>query len=166
MDVKVRVADGEAVKELVREAKSYAATKLGVPDARPLLASNHPEAWSYFCYRIAGLIGEFVGTADDMVRAVYLVDESAWDEGAAPALGVTLILHVARRTASTEMAIGWLNDQLPSVLADEVGVRPAVPFVTAYLVEDAEVASRTGVAAAIRGTHAPALLVWERSTAG
>lgn len=165
MDVKVTVADGEAVKALVREAKSYAATKLGVPDARPWLTNSHPEAWSYFCYRIAGLIGEFVGTADDMVRAVYLLDESAWDEGP-PAPGVTLILHVQRRTASTEMAIGWLNDQLLGVLADEVGVRPAVPFITAYLVEDAEVASRTGVAAAIRGTHAPALLVWQQGTDG
>ncbi|NLY50844.1 MAG: hypothetical protein GX062_07575 [Firmicutes bacterium] len=101
---------------------------------------------------------------DDRITAGYLFTNSAAE--AKPNPNMSIVLRVSQNSPALSSLAKWFDAQL---LAEykrivEPTAVPSRPLLDLYVVTEAEIAQRAGLAALIGSTHTQLLLLWERAS--
>jgi hypothetical protein len=159
---------GAVAREAIAYALDFADRRLGAGESSvTLLRQGDGAAHDYFRYGLALRVGDTIGAADAMVKAVYL---HTWgepvDEMEAEPVGATsplsLIVWVERETAALVALVDALDAALTAHYKDLVS--PSADHLRGLLdvnyVESGDVRERVGYGAVITSTREKPLRVW------
>jgi hypothetical protein len=167
---------GIAPQYVLTQALAYCARKMSLDGPQPVverLRQGDSVACGYCLYSIAKQVAETIASLDENVKAVYALDYDATPEDlcfgkamrGAPM--VHLIVWTGRKTAALRSLVLALDRTLAQAYATMLGMRPSVEGTLASLldvqvIDDADVASRTGYGALLRSIHHRPIQIWER----
>ena len=166
--------DSAVVTNMVEEALEFCAAKAGLKDkeqAKSVLRAGDCCACEYVRYALAQKMAGYLGSVDDTVKAVYSFEpeQATSGEEAIPARpnlspGFNLIARVSRRSAALSSVVASLRSALAqectqlacpnaNALCSELDVR---------VVDEDEVAKRTGYGALLSSLYVRPIEVWHR----
>lgn len=143
--------------------KAYQGNREAVVSA---LRAGEPLVSGYFFYSLARSAGEYLGTWDGSVKAVYTFDYEATPEdicfGEVRHPLVHLIVWVERKTA----ALAALSSTLDRAMVEQVGglleQKERQYILDVQIVDSDEVANRIGYGAVLASSQPKAVQVWAR----
>ena len=118
----------------------------------------------YFYYSLARSAGEYLGTWDRDVKAVYTFDDEATPEDDCFAEKryplVHLIVCVERKTAALSALAGTLDRALAEQVGNLLGQQQRQYMLDVQIVDSGEIANRTGYGAILASMRPHAMQVW------
>ena len=155
---------------VLAEAMTFCARKLGIGADAVLerLRQGDREACAYCLYGVAVHVAAALGTMDDHVKAVYVLDHDATPEDLCfGTLGeslpvVHMIVWTARKTAALRALLAALDRALAQTYADCVARAEVHSLLDVQTIDDDDVARRRGHGALLYALHQRPVQVWER----
>jgi hypothetical protein len=153
------------------EAIAFCARKIGVgsrEEVIDLLSQNDRPACEYCRYGVAKQVAASLGSMDESVRAIYVLDYDATPQDlcfGTPNQGVSLvhlIVWVRRKTAALSSLTVALDRSLARAYADLIGRSHVKSLLDVQVVDDADVEHRTGHGALLGAIHYQPIQIWER----
>jgi hypothetical protein len=158
-------------ESLLKEAMGFCAQKIGVASREALadlLRQNDRMACEYCLYDIAKRVAVCLGTMDEHVRAVYVLDYDAtppdgcFDTLTLETPFVHLIVWTGRKTAALRSLATALDRALAQAYADLIGRPQLKCLLDVQMIDDVDVEMRTGQGALLQAIHHRPIQVWER----
>jgi hypothetical protein len=169
--------DGIAIQDMVQSALAFSAQKTALQAAgevQQAVAEGDCVACGYLRYALSKEVGEYLGTIDTSVQAVYAY-EPEYAAGALhvdsvrPAVdnGINLIVSVDRKNAALSSIVASLEDAIKegvkSLLCSKAN--GSCYAFDVRVVDGDEVASRRGYGALISSIYATPVRLWARDDA-
>ena len=156
---------------MLSEAMQFCAQKIQVDNldaVADLLRRNDRAACEYCLYGIAKGVATFLGTMDEQVKAVYVLDYDATPEDlcfgtlnqGTPL--VHLIVWTERKTAALSSLVAALDRALAQAYTDLVGGPHVEVLLDAQMIDDADIENRAGYGALLQAIHHRPIQIWER----
>jgi hypothetical protein len=162
------------VTNMIEEALEFCAEKAGLKSkeqARSALLTGDCCACEYLRYALAQELGDYLGSVDGTVQAVYVFEPEEATGGDQPlparpyfSPGLNLIARVSRKSAALSSVVASLR----SALAEEYA-RLGCPKANALcseldvrVVDEDEVKRRIGYGALIHSLHVRPIEIWHR----
>ncbi len=166
----LRLPDADSTAELiVTQALDFCADKMdlaGRQAAADRLAQGDGEAYKYCHYSIAKQTAEALGSMDQNVKAVYVIDYDATPEdlcfGETGAKLIHLIVWSERKTRALDSLVQALDRALFERYIDAIGADRLAHLLDAQVVDDDDVKNRVGYGAMLASLHQRPIQVWER----
>jgi hypothetical protein len=166
--------DGTAIQDMVQSALAFSAQKAALPavdEVRQSVAGGDCIACGYLRYALSKEIGEYLGTIDTSVQAVYAYEPeyatgALHVDSAEPPMdrGINLIVSVDRKNAALNSIVASLGDAVKegvkSLLCSKAN-GSCFAF-DARVVDGEEVASRHGYGALVSSVYAAPVKLWAR----
>jgi hypothetical protein len=154
---------------LVR-ALDYSAQKLNLPGPEAILQlvrQGDSRALEYCHYRLAQQVGEALGALDANVQSVSLYNIEATPEDRAfgenpESLPIHLLVCVDRKTSALSSLVAALDRALVKDYAEMIGPRRLGHVLDVQVIDNADVASRRGIAALLYSLHNRPIQLWKR----
>jgi hypothetical protein len=162
--------DSAIVAQIMDEALKFCAQRTGFNGKEHAFEALHKGdccVCEYLRYALGKGVGEYLGSVDDTIRAVYCYEPEygVGSEGGAVSTGMSLVAHVSRKSAALSSVVASLG----AALAEE-RQKLGCPNATARcfdldvkLADDAEVQMRRGYGALINSPWVQPVEVWSRS---
>lgn len=170
----VAKADVTIMVDMVEEALGFYARKVRAQTMEEVLDTireGNCQACQSVKYSLAKQIGEYLGSVDENVRAIYIYEpDYAWGiygaDGEEPNLssGINMIAWVNRDTAALSSVVASLDEALRQARTPLLCPRASriCYGLDVVVVDDQEVSNRTGYGALIRSIHVRPTMVWSR----
>ena len=160
-----------STKSMLSEAMQFCAQKIGVDSldaVADLLRQNDRTACEYCLYGMAKGVATSLGTMDEHVKAVYVLDYDATPEDlcfgtlnqGAPL--IHLIVWTGRKTAALSSLVAALDRALARAYTDLFGGPQMEALLDVQMIDDADVENRTGHGALLQAIHHRPIQIWER----
>ena len=133
-----------------------------------LLGQQDRVACEYCLYSVAKQVAASLGTMDENVKAVYILDYDAtpedrcFDTEAQNTHLIHLLVWTRRKTAAFDSLVKALDRALVQACSDTVGIRGPASLLDVQVVDDADVKQRHGYGAFRAWTHQRPIQIWER----
>lgn len=159
-----------AAGDILGFATRFCRTRL-CPDKDPImmLKNDDPRAHDYFRYGLSLKLGEYLGSVDLTIKAVYVCNWDDTPEDAEPCPAclttpVSLLVWTSRKTVALDAAIEELERSLTRSYRDLVAPRAEKlrSLLDVHVVDDHDVTERTSYAALLQSRHNRATRVWAR----
>lgn len=155
---------------VLKEGLAFCAQKAGLKDAQTVvqrLRQGDSTVLDYCRYGLAKKVGECIGSLDDNVKAVYVLDYDATPHDSAhgtrcDASLIHLIVWAARRTDALDALLKALDRAVVRKYADMIDAPRLTHLLDVQVVDDADVEDRRGYGALLTSLHNRPLRVWER----
>jgi hypothetical protein len=155
--------------DMLNKALEFGAQKMGYDNAHVAIERLHQgnQATRQYClYSIAEQVGDTLGSLDENVKAVYIFDHDATAEDVIfgeerPPL-VHLLVWVERKTEALNSLVTMLDRALANSYGQRIGPRELVHLLDVQVIDDADVAQRSGYAALLQSLHHRPIRIWER----
>lgn len=163
--------DASSTAEVVlEEGLAFCARKTGLKDTSAVLArlqDGDSNAHRYCRYGLAKKVAESIGSLDDNVKAVYILDYDATPEdrsfsNEAPTSPIHLVVHATRKTDALDALVRALDRALVKEYSDMIGAPKLVHLLDVQVIDDADVENHTGYGALLSSVHNRPIQVWER----
>jgi hypothetical protein len=174
MEMVTLTFDNAIVTNMVDEALEYCAAKAGLNDkeqARGALQAGDCCVCEYLRYAMAQKMAGYMGSVDDTIKAVYSFEPeeaTSVDEAIAPRPSLTPAFNLIARVRRKSAALSSVVASLRSALAKEC-TQLACPNANALcseldvrVVDEDEVAKRTGYGALLSSLYVRPIEVWHR----
>jgi hypothetical protein len=169
--------DGIAIQDMVQSALAFSAQKTALPasaEVQQAVAGGDCVACGYLRYALSKEIGEYLGTIDTSVQAVYAYEPeyaagALHVDSAQPVVdnGINLIVSVDRKNAALSSIVASLEDAIKegvkSLLCSKAN--GSCYAFDVRVVDGDEVASRRGYGALISSIYATPVRLWARDDA-
>ncbi len=169
--------DGIAIQDMVQSALAFSAQKTALQAAgevQQAVGGGDCVACGYLRYALSKEIGEYLGTIDTSVQAVYAYEPeyaagALHVDSARPAVdnGINLIVSVDRKNAALSSVVASLDDAIregvKSLLCSKAN--GSCYAFDVRVVDGDEVASRRGYGALISSIYAAPVRLWARDDA-
>jgi hypothetical protein len=160
------------VEDAVKQALAYCAQKMGLGSGqavREQLQRENIAACKYCYYSIARQVGDLLGTLDQNVEAVYILDYDATPQdlcytGDGQTTLIHLIVRVKRKTNALGSVVEVLNQALVRAYAKLLDRQRLEHLLDVQVVDGVDVAKRIGYGAMLSSLHNRPIQVWERSS--
>lgn len=151
------------------DALAFCAGKMRLADtqtARQYVRQGNATARGYFDYALARTLAEHIGALDDEVQEIYLFDPEATPEDTVfsarqPTL-IHLLVWVKRKTNALTALLSALDRAVTDQYTAMVGATERAWLLDAQVVDDVEVAARSGFGALVTSLNNRPLMVWKR----
>lgn len=167
--------DATAIGNMTENALAFCARKVGLRDAeeaRRCIKDGECVVCGYLTYALSKQIGEYLGSIDSSVQAVYSYEPDYPTggfhlDGHAPAIdrGMNLIVSVDRKNAALTSIVASLEDAVREAMKPLACSKATASChgLDVKMADAREVTSRRGYGALLSSLHAPPLLLWARS---
>jgi hypothetical protein len=161
--------DSAIVVQMMDEALKFCANKSGFNGKEHALEALHKGdccVCEYLRYALGKSVGQYLGSVDDQVRAVYTYEPEfgqAVEEGRGSP-GVNLVAHVGRKSAALSSVVLSLGTALAEERRKLGCPNAKAPCfdLDVKLADDAEVQARRGYGAVISSQWVQPVQVWHR----
>jgi len=166
-----RWPDATSTAELaLKEGLAFCARKAGLEGVDPVvegLRQCDSTLCQYCRYGLAKKVADSVGTLDDNVKAVYVVEYDATPEdrcfaGEAHTTPIHLIVWAARKTDALQSLVRALDRALVQAYAQLINLPELVHLLDVQIVDDDDVENRVGYGALLSSIYNRPIQVWER----
>jgi hypothetical protein len=163
--------DGQRIAaDAISRALEYCAQKLGLRDGQAALAclcEGERAVYQYCAYSLARQAAQVVGSWDEHVRSVYMIDYDATSDDLCFACeGQSWPIHVIVWTECKTHALNALTSVLDHALTRRyrglVGRRDLEHVLDVQVIDDADVENRMGYGAMLASIHQRPIQVWSR----
>lgn len=159
-----------AAKVVLDEGLAFCTRKTGLKDREEVverLQQGDPTVNRYCRYGLAKKVAESIGSLDDNVKSVYVLDYDATPEDRsfskeALTSPIHLIVWVSRKTNALDALVSALDRALVQEYASIIDEGKLVHLLDVQIVDDADVENRTGYGALLTSVHNRPIQVWER----
>lgn len=159
-----------AAKVVLDEGLAFCARKADLESKQEVierLQQGDATVRRYCRYGLAKKVAESIGSLDDNVKSVYVVDYDATPEdrsfsSEAQTAPIHLIVWVARKTSALEALVSALDRTLVQEYASMIDTPQLAHLLDVQIVADADVENRTGYGALLSSLHNRPIQVWER----
>ncbi len=166
--------DGTAIQDMVQSALAFSAQKAVLPavdEVRQAVAGGDCIVCGYLRYALSKEIGEYLGTIDTSVQAVYAYEPeyaagALHIDSARPAMdaGINLIVSVDRKNAALSSIVASLEDAVKEGVKSLLcsNANGSCYAFDVRVVDGEEVASRHGYGALVSSIYAAPVKLWAR----
>lgn len=169
-DLELVLSDAIGMTEgAVNQALDFCAQKMALDSREAVvgcLQRSDPGAVGYVYYSLANQAAEWLGAWDESVKAVYLYDLDATEDGCFDEARRSPLLHLIvwakRKTGALVSVLGILDRTMTQTYADLTGKSELKHLLSAEVIDDDGVQNSIGCAALLRSVHTRPLRVWER----
>jgi hypothetical protein len=157
-------------KVVFDEGLAFCARKAGLKDAQAVverLRQGDTTVCHYCHYGLAKKVAESIGSLDDNVKAVHILDYDATPEdrcfsSEAQTSPIHLIVWAARKTDALDALVRALDRALVQEYASMIDAPQLTHLLDIQVVDDADVEDRIGYGALLSSIHNRPIQVWER----
>ena len=160
-----------SAQTMLSEAMQFCAQKMGIDSLDvivDLLRRNDRTVCEYCLYGVAKGVATSLGTMDERVTAVYILDYDATPEDlcfgtlnqGTPL--VHLIVWTERKTAALSSLVAALDRALAQAYAELLGGCQIGILLDVQIIDDTDVENRTGHGALLQAIHHRPIPIWER----
>ena len=158
-------------ENILAEAIAFCAQKMGASSQATvidLLEQKDKTACEYCLYGVAKQVAAFLGSMDENVQAVYLLDYDATPEdlcfgaGAQDTRLIHLLVWTRRKTAALDSLVSAWDRALAQAYSDTTGVPGQTTLLDVQVIDDADVKLRRGYGAFRAWMHQQPIQLWNR----
>lgn len=169
-DLELVLSDAIGMTEgALHQALDFCVQKMALDNREAVverLQQGNPDAVGYVYYSLANQAAEWLGAWDESVKAVYLYDLDATEDGGFDEARRSPLLHLIvwarRKTGALSSVLGILDRALTQTYADLTAKSELQHLLSAEVIDDDGVQNSIGCAALLRSVHTRPLRVWER----
>ena len=160
-----------STRTMLPEAMQFCAQKMGLYSldaVADLLRQKDRTACEYCLYGVAKGVATSLGTMDEHIKAVYVLDYDATPEDLCfgelnqSTLLVHLIVWTQRKTAALSSLVRTLDRALAQECADLFGGSQIKTVLDVQMIDDTDVETRTGHGALLQAIHHRPIRIWAR----
>jgi hypothetical protein len=158
-------------EDVMSKTLEFCAQKTGAKDHGQVidrLQAGDAQTHSYCHYGIASQLGAALGALDENIKTVYLFDYDATPEDlcfgdARRTPLVHLLVWTERKTQALDSLIKMLDRAMAESYANKIGPSRMQHILDVQVIDDADVAQRTGYGGLLHSIHYRPLKVWEHA---
>lgn len=157
-------------ESIITGAMEFCAKKMRLENTQAvldLLRQRKATACSYCQYSVAKQVGDSLGTLDENVKAVYILDYDATPEDICFATEkssvlIHLIVWAERKTSALDALVTALDRALTQDYGRLLDMEQLEHLLDVQVVDDADVEGRIGYGAMISSLHQRPIQIWKR----